>query len=143
MKTTLFTTILSGAALSAALFASSASAQSCTCQRYAPPAPPVTYVQPPVVYAHPPVVEEYSYDDEYYDSNNTQVIVGYPGGWWDGGYWRGRYLARGWYNERGYVRGYERNYRGDGERFYGRPGGEVRGGGNWGHPGGGNVHGRR
>ena len=144
MKTTLLTTILSVAALSAALFASPASAQ-CTCQRHVQTPPPAVYVQPPVVdYSY----DDSGYDDSYYSYDNTQVIVELPYGYWDGGYWRGRYFARGWYEgNRGYNRGYRggEHYegrgavRGGGERFYQH----QRGGDNYGHGNGGHGGGRR
>jgi hypothetical protein len=119
MKTTLLTTILSAAALSAALFASPASAQSCTCHR-----------QAQVIVTAPPVTEYYGDDEDYYTYDTPQVIVEYPFGYWAGGWYGNRFFARGYYGNRGYDRGYRGGERG-GERFYGNGGhqGVVRGGG--------------
>ncbi|MDR3612782.1 MAG: hypothetical protein P4L53_04395 [Candidatus Obscuribacterales bacterium] len=126
MKITMLTTILSAAALSAALFASPASAQSCTCQRT---------VAPRVIVTAPPVTEYYGDDQDFYSYDETpQVVITYPYGFWDGGWYAGRYFERGyWYGHRRYdreVRGGERwDYR-NGER------GIYRGGERWDYRGG-------
>jgi hypothetical protein len=129
MKTTILTTILSAAALSAALFASPASAQSCTCRlqnRVVQVRPREVTVAPPLIVNAPYVDEYYGDDESYYTYDTPEVIVAYPFGYWGGGWYGGRYFNRGYYGNRGVDSGYR-----GGQHFYGNGGhqGVVRGGG--------------
>jgi hypothetical protein len=112
MKTTLLTTILSAAALSATLFTSPASAQCYPCASQ-------VYVAPPAVVDNGYYAD---YGDFYTYGGAPQVVITYPYGFWGGGWYAGRYFERGyWYGNRRF----DREVRG-GERGGGRSGGRHR-----------------
>ena len=101
-------------------------------------APPVAEkaAEPPPVTA-PPVAEYYGDDQDFYTYDEApQVVITYPYGYWDGGWYAGRFFERGyWYGNRRYDREVRGFYNRGGERGVYRGGergverGGVRGGG--------------